>query len=76
MLSSFTAFVGEALEFPEIACRSGSSGEVFARDLATFIEEFVEFVHVVAGVRQVGEPVERLLVAGVGERARSASWSD
>lgn len=43
---------------------------MFAGEFAAFIEEFVEFVYVVAGVRQVGQPVERLLVAGVGELAQ------
>lgn len=70
LLGGFDAFVGEPLEFPEVACGSGSGGEVLACEFAAFIEECVEFVHIVAVVRQVGKPVEGLLVARVGKRAQ------
>ena len=43
----------------EVACGDGSGGEVVAGEFAAFIEEFVEFGHVIAGVCQTDEPVER-----------------
>ncbi|MGB7964292.1 MAG: hypothetical protein WCF12_15215 [Propionicimonas sp.] len=70
MLGGFDAFVGEPLELAEVACGDGSGGELIAGEFAAFIEEFVELVYVVAGVRQVGKPVERLLIARVSERAQ------
>ena len=43
----------------EVACGDGSGGAVVAGEFAAFIEEFVEFGYVIAGVCQIDESVER-----------------
>ena len=63
----FDAFVGQALEFGKVAGGDRSCDEVFAGELAPFIEQLVQFVDVVAGVGKVREAIERLFVAGVGD---------
>lgn len=59
MLGRFDAFVGESLQFVEVACGDGSGGAVVAGEFAAFIEESVEFGYVIAGVCQIDESVER-----------------
>jgi hypothetical protein len=67
LLGRFYAFLGQPLELGEVTGGDRSCGEVFAGKLAAFIQQLVQFAHVVAGVSEVREPVESILVAGVGE---------
>ncbi len=65
------AFVRKPLQRAEIPPGDGSAGEMPAGKFAPFAEEFVEFVHVVSLVRELGESVQCGLVASVGEIPQS-----
>ena len=66
-LGLLDAFVGQPLQLAEVPRGNGAGCQVFAGPAAALIEQVVQLVHVPASVGEVGEPVEGVLVAGVGE---------
>lgn len=62
--------VGESLELAQVSSFDGTARQQSAGMLAALIEQFRERVQVSAGVGEVGEPVQRGLVALVREPAK------
>lgn len=62
--------VGDALQCQEVACGDGAAGQQGAGVVAAFVEQLAQLLDVPARVGEVGEAVERGLVALVGERAQ------
>lgn len=63
------AGIGEPLELEQVAGGHGPAGQQMPGVNAALVEQFVEFVQIVAGIGQVGEPVESALVPLVREGA-------
>jgi hypothetical protein len=64
------SFVGESLQLTKIPRGDRPSGEMPAGQLAALTEELVELVDVTSSLREVSQPVERVLVAGIGQLAQ------
>lgn len=72
-LGLLDAVVGKSLELAEVPRGDGPAGEVPAGQLAALVKELVELVHVASSLGEVRKPVERGLVAGIGQLAQDVA---